>query len=565
MTHDQQTLAQHYIYFALLPKKHHPKTSTLHPRHHHHKTMSATPTFPPLTPSHYTWTLSNTPTPSTWHRPALAGETMWAHRASEYHQIYLHASLTLLHPITQPDLISTARDAWVQLRRENPELGVIARVGEDGKVVMEARGGEVDAEAWLRGSFSLFFNRSEDVDEDGDGFEGMKREMGVGCKEGRNATQAALLLKLQETEDASVKKVDLMMNADHQITDGIGVRILLSKYLSILATSIEKLPTANPSQNPTTSDWNNNDDRPTEPWICLLDTNQVLSGPEYEEAVRQNTEILLSKMGANIGLRLLQTQNPATQEHHSITLPLVQSQKLLETIKSTFASQTNITHLAHAAMVLSLLQNTKSSAENGTLYSPCWINGRRYIRSQNPDTDVLPTRTYIPICQSFAPIIFPNLQNLLLPPIWSSEEVRSKLLSACNTATAQYTLLKERKSIMPESVVLMEYLGQCMYQKTKALSEETTTRKLGAEADPFLLSDGIIEDYIAHRYGTAFEVDKVRFAANAEGPNLIVRLSYWRGRIEVAGEWRGCDYGREEAVTFLEDVVVIMCCVIPEM
>ena len=38
----------------------------------------------------------------------------------------------------------------------------------------------------------------------------------------------------------------------------------------------------------------------------------------------------------------------------------------------------------------------------------------------------------------------------------------------------------------------------------------------------------------------------------------IVRLSSWRDRITVSGEWKECDYDGQMIVRFLEDVVGIM-------
>jgi hypothetical protein len=48
------------------------------------------------------------------------------------------------------------------------------------------------------------------------------------------------------------------------------------------------------------------------------------------------------------------------------------------------------------------------------------------------------------------------------------------------------------------------------------------------------------------------------------GGDRIVRMSSWRGRLTISGEWRSCDYEREMAVEFLEDVVRIMLLIIPD-
>ena len=92
-----------------------------------------------------------------------------------------------------------------------------------------------------------------------------------------------------------VKDVDLILNGEHQITDGIGIRIMLSKYLSILATNFLK-PT---SPQETRVNWGKSFKFLTPPWICFMDEKQVLSGPEYEKAVVWNQQVLLKKMVIN--------------------------------------------------------------------------------------------------------------------------------------------------------------------------------------------------------------------------------------------------------------------------
>jgi len=46
--------------------------------------------------------------------------------------------------------------------------------------------------------------------------------------------------------------------------------------------------------------------------------------------------------------------------------------------------------------------------------------------------------------------------------------------------------------------------------------------------------------------------------------NRIVRISSWRDRVTVSGEWRDCDYEMQMAVRFLEDIVGIIFSILPE-
>jgi hypothetical protein len=168
----------------------------------------------------------------------------------------------------------------------------------------------------------------------------------------------------------------------------------------------------------------------------------------------------------NVGLGLL--WNPeSSQKHYFITFTQSRSNEILDAIKTNLGSEASITHLGHAAMVLALLRNAPAPglrlvSKNTVLYSPCWINGRRYIR--NTDAQSPATKSYIPICQTFAAIIFPNLRDLVLHSKVTQVEKKVKLMKACKIAKEQYGNIRTAKSIMPESVAILELMGSELYE-----------------------------------------------------------------------------------------------------
>jgi hypothetical protein len=110
---------------------------------------------------------------------------------------------------------------------------------------------------------------------------------------------------------------------------------------------------------------------------------------------------------------------------------------------------------------------TISSEESPKLdrnwYSPCWLNGRRYLKPfTGPPT--LPSQFYVPICQSFAPVIFESISDLRLSPMASKVETKEMLVKTCKMATAEYGKIRERKSMLPESILLMEDIGASMWK-----------------------------------------------------------------------------------------------------
>lgn len=168
----------------------------------------------------------------------------------------------------------------------------------------------------------------------------------------------------------------------------------------------------------------------------------------------------------NHGLPLLRAERPETQETYFITLSEAQSTSLLEGVKEIVGPGSNITHLGHASMVLALLRSSRLTNSSSTslqpLYSPCWLNGRRYLRPS--DANPFPTQDYIPLCISFAPIVFPDLKEISLSRSANRAVIKSKLAKACKIATEHYGNIKKQKSILPESVLLFESFGEKMRQ-----------------------------------------------------------------------------------------------------
>jgi hypothetical protein len=90
--------------------------------------------------------------------------------------------------------------------------------------------------------------------------------------------------------------------------------------------------------------------------------------------------------------------------------------------------------------------------------SPCWLNGRRYLRPFRGHPE--PAMSYIPICQSFAPIDFGIVKDMILSRFATKVEIEYTLIKTSRVATVEYGKVRERKSMLPESVVLLEWLGR---------------------------------------------------------------------------------------------------------
>lgn len=175
------------------------------------------------------------------------------------------------------------------------------------------------------------------------------------------------------------------------------------------------------------------------------------------------------------GLPLLSPEStkhsgPRGTAYHSVTLTEDHSARLLKVVKSKLGAEATVTHLAHAATVIALLRSqflplsgTPSHQEDVTLsslFSPCWMNGRPYLLKDDSLPD--PERSYIPVCQAMGQLVFHDLSLLQLDLNSGREDVVKALLACSKQATRNYAGIKARKSILSESLPLMDLIGDMM-------------------------------------------------------------------------------------------------------
>jgi 15-O-acetyltransferase Tri3 len=155
---------------------------------------------------------------------------------------------------------------------------------------------------------------------------------------------------------------------------------------------------------------------------------------------------------------------------HFRSFSLQESISLLQCVKVELGRSATITHLGHAAMVLAMLRlegsvsaarcmQASQRSKSTTFSSPCWMNGRRYL-----DPRKLGGMAYISVCQALGEVVFPDVEQYSISRTTSDIERRKVLIRAAKVAGASYQNIKERKSILSESVPLMEYLAQKQFQ-----------------------------------------------------------------------------------------------------
>ena len=121
--------------------------------------------------------------------------------------------------------------------------------------------------------------------------------------------------------------------------------------------------------------------------------------------------------------------------------------------------------MGHAAMILTMLNgwtdgvtSTDPTTSHTSFFSPCWMNGRPYLRECNYAS------SYAPVCQALGEVVLSQCEEYIIQREQPFFKRKEKLILATKVVSRSYCDLKRRKSILSESVPLMEWLGQELFK-----------------------------------------------------------------------------------------------------
>ena len=211
--------------------------------------------------------------------PSLGPECLWILKPKEYRQIFITGYLTLNSPIAHSAFVTAVETAWTTLRLEVPDVAIRPAIVDTTTYLQyEPPKDETEVETWLRRT--AFFDYGTEI-------LGLKdlREKIISSKAGQDSDSTFLLAYSENDANKSpVTRCQILLNVDHRITDGIGARIIFGKYLSLLALSLVA-----PHKQAWDEDvWRQSARNLSIPWISMINSEQVICGPEYQNLVAEN-------------------------------------------------------------------------------------------------------------------------------------------------------------------------------------------------------------------------------------------------------------------------------------
>lgn len=422
--------------------------------------------IPHIDPSLYSWHPS-TKAPNLYLRHSLGAETKWACQALGPRQMFLSGRLSLTSPysdLTLENFGRAAERAWLRLQSEFPEvlLGPSSEQGEDGSLLLELRypGSDGEVRKWAERSFFL------DTYEDG---KSVEEEM----KQAVTKNPVCVRLNASVNQKRKVTGAEFAFRVDHMTADGVGAYMLAACFFKFLAHAV--------SGREETFDWEASNGKLPTPWVGMMNSEQRTEGKEFEEGVTNLTNLVM-EAGVGIfhsdergfcltnalqesqwGMKVLSKDGYMPKAIHQ-RFSVEESKAILLAVKEKLGKSCSVTHLGHAAMVMTMLK-FKPVQERPTpgarLVSPLFINGRRYL-----DRGVPRSQSYISLCRAFSAIEFRDVENYIIPDSASKEEIQGKLKLACAEAFRSYRAVRDQKSLLTESLSMAEYMTREKYIQT---------------------------------------------------------------------------------------------------
>jgi hypothetical protein len=251
-----------------------------------------------------------------YRRPALASEHLWYLKPQCVGQLFLDVSLTLKKSVSEQQLQVAARKTWENLRLQFPEIGTVKAV--EARTTNETVKGKTgEKERWLE-CWVVPNDVAKGMNEEGLTQEAetileswqrrtMKVDSGSGwCFEqlrehlicvirDENSLDAAWCYvrgTSSETErQEEITSVNVMLCLQHLITDGIGIRIVMGKFLKILASHLAG--EVHHASDVKRIELNGRKEVIAPACVLLMNEEQRTIGLKLEEGVRSNFKFLL--------------------------------------------------------------------------------------------------------------------------------------------------------------------------------------------------------------------------------------------------------------------------------
>jgi hypothetical protein len=238
--------------------------------------------FPPHDHNKYRWVAAGSDEPGLFRRYAAGCE-----RFMDFQHRYLNGQmnisfgvdLSLISPLPTSQLLDTLRKAWISLRFDIPTIaaGTIQDGDDDTVMLYRAAKGKEDVDAWAERTVQTVDAATTD--------EALER-IGVRRLPDENGDQTFLYLFPRSGSEAIAARdteYTLVLYTHHTPFDGAGVKVLMSRFLAILARYIGNNELA--AREHDALKWGEEGKNLLPACPQIVAESEALEGPRYEQTL----------------------------------------------------------------------------------------------------------------------------------------------------------------------------------------------------------------------------------------------------------------------------------------
>jgi hypothetical protein len=232
---------------------------------------------------------------SIWQRRTLGPESTWHIKNCD---IFVSAALSFRSTVSASEFTGVIERAWLNLRFEVPEIATQIVIGDNDVSYVQycIPKHKSELQDWN--------NRTAFVETGTTRMSFRELRDKLVARKSKNGTDPVHLLVLLDAGNKSntlLLGCQVVLCVNHQITDGIGTRILFGRFLSSLAHTLSKSTIDVWNEEV----WKHSGSKLSVPWIEVMNDDQVISGPVYERIVAENEENLRKQVTKLISNYLL--------------------------------------------------------------------------------------------------------------------------------------------------------------------------------------------------------------------------------------------------------------------
>jgi len=438
------------------------------------------------------------------------------------HNLFRGLNLTMAKPMTTNEFVTRVRTTWEVLRFQEPIIALHTEFDSQEAPFMTYRA--VESLNVLRdwSDRTVRFCEGEtDLDD-------LRFEKGQNRVPEENGDQTFLYVVAR-----SPTSYGLLFHSHHAPVDGVGMKIMFTKFCKIFASGIDSSTLA----------WGTEGANLAPGFLSILNEKEVLDGPLHDKNLNTVVDDYFHAMKRRTGFKYREVRPGPTRRHH-ITLSVEETSKLLKGVKSLGYTLNVVAHAALCIMTHRENPKLKAMPPDAAYVFYGLVNSRDRLAPPYNGRDAF-TGWGLGITCLQIPVAFVAFATV------AGDVGQLKVVS--EAVKAEYIKQKEFPSLLAVEERMTETI----------LNDVTPGVRPAPWMTPSFSGDGKGEVYMDREYSDpegnpCVSIDDFFPSVNMIDPGSFFRLWSWRDQMTLSVDYNTAVVSKEEISILLDDWLNVM-------